>query len=363
MEKRSAAAGRAGTAGTAGTAGMRTRVGAARTGTGTGAGPAVGAAGADRSAGAGGTPVPAQPAAAPPLDLRQLRTFEAVAGTGSVTDAAVRLGLAPSSVSQAVRTLEVALGVELFDRRPRGMRVTAAGERLLVWSRRLLEQAEQARREVVDAGRERTAVRLGALESIAAAIVPGILQRLGARRPDLDVEVTSQADRSALLASVAAGELDAALVLDAGDSLGGLGFAPPAGAELEFLDLEPVPLVLVAAPGHRYARADRLAPSDLRGERLLVNVHSSCSFALATGRLCGPGVERVHAGSVAVMRAWARRGVGLALLPSFAVADDLAAGTLTALPLPAPTLHLRLTWPPSRTTHPPTRALLYAASA
>jgi DNA-binding transcriptional LysR family regulator len=324
---------------------------------------ANGAAGAGGPEGGTGHFGTAHPSGANPLELRQLRTFEAVVGAGSVTDAAVRLGLAPSSVSQTVRTLERALGVELFERRPRGMRVTTAGERLLVWSRRLLEQAEQARREVVDAGRERTAVRLGALESIAAAIVPGILERLAARRPDLDVEVTSQADRSALLASVAAGELDAAMVLDAGDSLGGLGFAPPRGADLEFLDLEPVPLMLVAAPGHRHAAADRLVPADLRGERLLVNVHSSCSFALAADRLFGHGVRRVHAGSVAVMRAWARRGVGLALLPSFAVADDVAAGALAELPLPTPTLHLRLTWPPSRAAHPPTRALLYAASA
>jgi DNA-binding transcriptional LysR family regulator len=297
------------------------------------------------------------------MELRQLRTFEAVARTGSVTDAAVRLGLAPSSVSQAVRTLEQALGVALFERRARGMRLTAAGERMLVWGRRLLEQAEQARREVVDAARDRTMVRLGALESIAAAIVPGVLERLAERRPDLDVAVSSEKDRSALLSGVAAGELDAALVLDTGDALGALGFATPEDEELDFLDLEPVPLMLVAAPGHRHAAVDRLTVEDLRGERLLVNSSSLCSFALAADRLCGPGVERVHAGSVAVMRAWARRGVGVALLPAFAVADDVAAGTLASLPLPTPTLHLRLAWPPSRAAHPPTRELLYAASA
>ncbi|WP_235032069.1 LysR family transcriptional regulator [Actinacidiphila yanglinensis] len=350
MTKRGAAPGPSGTTRTARTAGATvTRDSAGDAGS-PGTAGAAGIAGTSGTSGASG------------MELRQLRTFEAVVGTGSVTEAAVRLGLAPSSVSQAVRTLEQSLGVELFERLPRGMRLTPAGERLLVWSRRLLEQAEQARREVVDAGRQRTAVRLGALESIAAAIVPGILERLAARRPELAVDVTSQADRSALLASVAAGELDAALVLDAGDSLGGLGFPLPSGTDLEFLDLEPVPLMLVAAPGHRHATADRLAPADLRGERLLVNVSSACSFALAADRLCGPGVERVHAGSVAVMRAWARRGMGIALLPSFAVADEVASGALAALPLRTPTLHLRLIWPPSRATHPPTRALLYAAS-
>jgi DNA-binding transcriptional LysR family regulator len=301
-----------------------------------------------------------------PMELRQLRTFEAVVRHGSVTDAAVSLDLAPSSVSQAVRTLEQALGVSLFVRGPRGMRPTAAGERLLTWAGRLLEQAEQARLDVLAAdaaGREVTTVRLGALESIAAEIVPAIVARLAARRPDLRVEVRAEASRSVLLASVQAAELDAALVLDNGAALGGLGFPVPAERPLDFLDLDPVPLVLVAAPDHPRAGAGPLTPADFRGQRLLVNAASSCSFALAANQIFDPAVERVQAGSVAVMRAWARQGMGVALLPAFAVAADLAAGTLAALRLPLPTLHLRLTWPPARASLPATRALLYAAGS
>jgi DNA-binding transcriptional LysR family regulator len=298
------------------------------------------------------------------MELRQMRTFEAVVREGSVTDAAAALGLAPSSVSQSVRTLEQSLGVALFVRGPRGMRVTAAGERLLGWARRLQEQAEQARREVVAAAaQDATSVRLGALESIAAAIVPRVLERLAARRPGLRVDVTSQADRGALLDAVAAGELDAALLLDAGDALGGLGFPVAPQAALDFVDLEPVPLVLAAAPGHPRGGAGELRPEDLDGERLLVNGPSACSFALAAERLFGPGVERVPAGSVAVMRAWVKAGLGLALLPHFAVADDLAAGALQGLPLRTPVLHLRLVWLRARAQLPLTRALLYAAAA
>lgn len=299
------------------------------------------------------------------MELRQLRTFEAVVREGSVTDAAVALGLAPSSVSQAVRTLEKSLGVQLFVRDPRGMRTTAAGERLLTWAGRLLDQAEQARREVVAADaadREVTRVRLGALESIAAELVPAILDRLAARRPGLQVEVRSEPSREVLLGAVGAGELDAALVLDTGTALGDLGFPVPSVGPLEFLDLDPVPLVLVGPPDHPFAGATGLSATDFDGQRLLVNTASACSFALAADRLFGPGVERVQAGSVAVMRAWARQGVGVALLPAFAVTPDLAAGTLVALHLPLPTLHLRLTWPPSAAAHPTTRALLYAAT-
>lgn len=102
------------------------------------------------------------------MELRQLRTFEAVVTHRTVTDAALALDLAPSSVSEQIRSLEGSLGVELFERGPRGMRLTAAGDRLVEWARRLLDQADQARQEVTATQR---ALRLGALETIAATHV------------------------------------------------------------------------------------------------------------------------------------------------------------------------------------------------
>ncbi|MGK5558941.1 LysR family transcriptional regulator, partial [Actinomadura kijaniata] len=255
------------------------------------------------------------------MELRQLRTFEAVVRHRTVTDAAHALDLAPSSVSAQIRALERSLGTALFERTARGMRTTGAGDRLLVWARRLLDQAEQARAEV--AGHER-GIRLGALQTIVAALVPRVLERLAERRPGLRVEVRAAAGRDGLLADVAAGSLEAALLLDTGDALGGLGFAPPP-APLTFLDVEPVPLALVAAPGHPLGGRPALAPADLAGERLLVNV-PACSFRMAADRLLGPGPERVPADGVPVMRAWAEQGLGVALLPEFAVAPALAAG-------------------------------------
>jgi DNA-binding transcriptional LysR family regulator len=62
------------------------------------------------------------------------------------------------------------------------------------------------------------------------------------------------------------------------------------------------------------------------------------------------------------MRAWARQGVGIAVLPAFAVTPDLDSGALVALHIPLLALHLRLAWSPAGATRPATRALLYAAS-
>nr|WP_237417726.1 LysR family transcriptional regulator [Actinomadura rayongensis] len=288
--------------------------------------------------------------------MRQLRIFEAVVRHGTVTDAAVALDLAPSSVSAQVRALERSLDVALFEREARGMRLTGAGERLLGWSRRLLDQAERARREV---RAEPAALRFGALETLAAVHVPPLLARLAARRPEVAVRVATAGRRDELLDGVAAGRLDAALLLDTGPALGDLGFPVPR-EPLTFADLDPVPLALVAAPGHRLAARPALAADDLAGENLLVNV-PGCSFRMAADRILGTVPHRVDAGGVAVMRAWAERGLGVALLPGFAVADALATGTLIRLALPAPDLLLRLVWRADREDLPGLRDVLYAA--
>ncbi|MFF2146176.1 LysR family transcriptional regulator [Kitasatospora sp. NPDC058190] len=292
------------------------------------------------------------------MELRQLRVFEAVVAHRTVTAAAVALGLAPSSVSEQIRTLERGLGIELFDRAPRGMTLTPAGERLLPWSRKLLDQADQARREVIA---DRARLRLGALETIAATHVPAVLTRLAERRPDLDVSLHTDTARDALLGGVAAGALEAALILDTAGPLGELGFYLPP-APLDYLDLKDVPLALVAAPAHPLAQATTLTREDLSGQRLLVNA-PACSFWLAGERLLGHDVERVRTGGVAVTRACAEQGLGIALLPDFAVRDPLASGALIRLPLDPPPLHLRLVWRADRETVPGLREVLYAAAA
>lgn len=291
------------------------------------------------------------------MELRQLRTFEAVVRHRTVTDAAVALDLAPSSVSQQIRTLEGSLGVALFVRGPKGMELTPAGQRLRGWARSLLDQAEQAARDVRGT---RQLLRLGALETLAGSHVPQVLARFAERRPDIDVEIHSERVRDGLLADVLSGRLDAALLLDSGEEVGGLGFPTPA-EPLTSLDLDQVPLALVSAPSHPLAARAGLTADDLVDERLLVNV-PECSFWMAGQKILGSGPHRVRAGGVPVMRAWAEHGLGITLLPRFAVDDSLRAGTLVRLDLAVPDLRLRLVWREDRESRPGIREILYAAA-
>lgn len=292
------------------------------------------------------------------MELRHLRTFEAVLRHGTVTDAAVALRRAPSSVSAQIRALEASLGVTLFTRTPAGMYLTDAGKRTHDWSQRLLDQADQARREIT---LQPQVPRLGALETIAATHAPRVLATLAERHLDLDVDVLPSVSRDDLLADLVTGNLDAALLLDTGDALGDLGFPPPA-EPLTFLDVDTVPLALVAAPDHHLSRRTNLVVDDLANERLLVNV-PNCSFRIAADKLLGPTPERIQTTGVPLMRGWAEQGLGIALLPEFAVTAGLSAGTLIALDFPTPDLNLRLVWHRDHEALPGVREMLYAAAA
>ncbi|WP_042386791.1 LysR family transcriptional regulator [Streptacidiphilus melanogenes] len=294
------------------------------------------------------------------MELRQLRALEAVAAHRTVANAAKALRLAPSSVAERIRELEQSLDVPLFARTPRGMTLTPAGRRLLPWARRLLDAAEEARQDAVT---ERPELRLGVLEADAAADGPGTLTRLAERRPEVHVALHTLPDRDGLLAAVAAGALDAAVILDSPGPLGGLGFALPP-AELDHLDLANLPLALVAAPGHPLHDHDPLSLEDLRDQQLLVGPRA-CSFHLAGERLLGRTVQRVPTGGIAVARACAERGLGIALLPESAVREQLASGALVRLPAPGaePRLHLRAVWRADREALPGLHGMLHALAA
>jgi DNA-binding transcriptional LysR family regulator len=289
------------------------------------------------------------------VELRQLVIFEAVVREGTVGAAAIALGRAPSSVSEQLRSLERSLGVTLFERRSRGMNLTPAGERLQGWARSLLEQSDAARRDVAAAPVE---LRLGALETVMAIHVPRMLARLAARRPGIQVKTAPAIGRVALLDDVVGGSIDAALLLDRGGALGGLGFDTPPG-DFAHLDVETVPLSLVVAASHPLAERGTPELDDVEDYPLVGN-SPACSFWLAADRLFSRRMRRIEAGSVAIAKAWTVQGEGVSLLPDFAIATELAARQVVRLPVETPPLDLRMVWRSDREERPGVRDLLYA---
>lgn len=146
------------------------------------------------------------------MDLSDLRIFRMVVREGGITKAAEKLFRVQSNVTTRVRQLEEDLGVRLFIREGKRLHVSPAGRRLIEYADRLLALAEEARTAVLDP-RPRGTLRLGAMESTAAARLPGLLAEYHACYPEVEIQLRT-GNPQVLAAAMLAGELDAALAAE-----------------------------------------------------------------------------------------------------------------------------------------------------
>lgn len=145
--------------------------------------------------------------AQPPLQLSALRAFEAAARTGSFRAAADGLSLTPSAVSHAIRGLERTLGVALFTREGRSVRLTGEGETLMHHVQRGFGELQLGLGRIA-AGAGQHLLRLHCAPSFAAQWLVPRLRRLLAETRGLDVRIAAGADYTRFLAD----EFDADIV-------------------------------------------------------------------------------------------------------------------------------------------------------
>ena len=146
------------------------------------------------------------------LDTDQLRSFLAIVDSGSFTKAAERVHKTQSAVSMHIRRLEEKLGCALFVKHGRGARLTAEGERLIEFARRII-QVEAGALAALSRKGLRGAARLGMPDDYAESFLAEILSRFNRRHPFVEVSVVCEASLE-LAAQVSAGALELALVTD-----------------------------------------------------------------------------------------------------------------------------------------------------
>ncbi|MGB3316697.1 MAG: LysR substrate-binding domain-containing protein [Albidovulum sp.] len=147
-----------------------------------------------------------------PPDSDLLRSFLAIAEAGSVTSAADRLGRTQSAVSMQIARLEESLGQKLFNRLPRGVVLTARGQQLLPYARRitgLIEEAATALRSRPLNG----PVRIGIPQDYSETILPGVLAGFARAYPEVEVAVRLDYSEPQM-AAMQAGDLDLAVVFE-----------------------------------------------------------------------------------------------------------------------------------------------------
>lgn len=143
------------------------------------------------------------------LDLERLHTFEAVVRLGGFTAAAAALHKTQSTVSIQLKRLEEAAGERLMERNNQGIRLTPAGETLLVYSRRLLQLNAEALAEL-NTHQLGGAVRIGLPADYSPAFLSAVLPTFGRAFPRIEVQVHCDLS-SKLHAMLAVGDLDLAI--------------------------------------------------------------------------------------------------------------------------------------------------------
>ncbi|HUA03664.1 MAG TPA: LysR substrate-binding domain-containing protein [Solirubrobacteraceae bacterium] len=124
------------------------------------------------------------------MDERRLRFFLAVVDEGSVTRAAHRLRVAQPSLSQAVRAFESELGVQLFHRVGRGLRLSTAGEALIGPARQIQRAIDEARQAITGVLELKTGtLEIAALATLAVDPMAGLIGRFRAQHPGIEVRV------------------------------------------------------------------------------------------------------------------------------------------------------------------------------
>jgi DNA-binding transcriptional LysR family regulator len=247
------------------------------------------------------------------VSLTGLRVLREVAARGSFTAAAESLGYTQSAISRQVAGLERAAGAALFERTPRGVRLTDAGSMLARRAQSVLDEVDAAQRELAgisDRGTGR--LRVGAFPTAVASLVPRALAALRRRQPAVQVSLR-EGGTASQLKRVVAGSVQVAVV----GVLPGARAAREPGVRLKHLIDDP--LLLAVGPGHPLARRPAVDIDDLAEESWIAASQQASDTMLGAWQWAEwqPRVELIARDWTAKLGLVAA-GIGVTLVPGLA---------------------------------------------
>jgi len=250
--------------------------------------------------------------------LQELTTFEAAARHGSFTTAAAELSLTQSAVSKQIRQLETTLGVVLFDRTKGRITLTRLGEQYMRSVRRILDRYETETHAIIAAAGAQSSLRLAVLPTFASRWLIPRLPRFLARHPDVTLGMQTEPEPF----DFAEKAVDAAIH-----------YGAPNWPHAEATYLCHESIVAVSSPD--YARRKSLRRGSDLGEATLLQQASRPSLWQEWFDACGVEHPHPYRGPLfdqfAMTSQAAVAGMGVALVPTFLVEQELSDGSLVAL--------------------------------
>ncbi len=259
------------------------------------------------------------------LHSRLLVYLDEVVRAGSIRKAAVRLNVASSSINRRIIALEEEIGAPIFERLPRGLRLTGAGELLIAHVRQTLRDHEVLQSRLVDLrGRRRGLVRIATMGGLANSLLPGLVGWMRQRHPfvKLSIKAVSVED---VLADVGSGRADL-----------GFAFQLPGDAKLRVVARTSLRIGAVTAPDHPLSGRGSVYLGDCLGYPLILADRS-----LTIGALVADAFERasirvdlaVESNSIELMKQTVAQGQAITFLNEVDVEPERRAGRLSFLPL------------------------------
>ena len=267
------------------------------------------------------------------LEIRHLKLVAAIAETGSVTQAGNRLHLTQSALSHQLRDAEEQLGASLFERKNRKMVLTAAGERLLQTAKNVLAELDRAATDIQKHDPDSHGlVRLSTQCYTVYYWLPPRLKLFQKKFPDVEFQLVVEATDNPF-GALLEGKLDLAIVCD-----------PIRNRKLVYTPLFEDELYIIVPPEHRLAGKRYVEPEDLAGESLIIypprEESTVLKYVLEPAGVVPRKIQEVMLteGIIEMVRA----GLGVASLPRWAAAPQLASGAVVGLPVTAQ--GFRRTW-------------------
>ncbi|BCX02171.1 MAG: LysR family transcriptional regulator [Candidatus Roseilinea sp.] len=293
------------------------------------------------------------------FDLHKLQVFAQVAQAGSFSKAAERLLMTQPAVSQHMKELEAALGVQLFRRGRRGVALTAEGRTLLDYAQRIFALAAEAESAVLNVANLASGqLNIGATPGVSTYLLPDWIRDFQARYPQL-VVTAQTATTSGIAAQLVARLLDLGFIegdLEAADA-----------ARLDAEVLCDVPQLVVVGPKHPFWSRAAVRLQELDGQAFVMRQPGSQSRLWLDQILEAHGARPRIAAEFDNPEAIKRSVIGgatIGVLPAYAVRAELQAGALRALRTDVPlTRALRAVWDGSAPLSPIARAFLAFADA
>ena len=258
------------------------------------------------------------------MNFNQLAVFHAIAESGSVSAAAARLYVSQPAVSKHLKELEGALDTQLFDRLPRGMRLTQSGEVLRGYAQQIFALSEEAQTALCDLkGLRRGRLAIGASTTIGNYLLPAAMAVFRRRFPEIRLSLQIE-NTEAIQDSLTGRQLD-------------LGFVEGPAWEGDVLT-EPFyhdELVVIAPPGHWSIRGGGLSLRNLAGESWVMREPGSGTREVVEQALAREGVrlpEGLWLGGTEAIKSAVARGAGLAIVSRLAVEKEVSVGILAVSP-------------------------------